>query len=241
MDFNDIRRHYQEAEPFPHIVCDEYFDEYDLDMILEDFPKPDSSWWKYDNALERKLAKNRDLPHSIQEFIQMLQSNPFVSFLEYLTGITNLIVDHTLNGGGLHQIPSGGKLDVHEDYNYHPLTKLDRRLNVLIYLNKDWKTEWGGNLELWDQEMKKCEKQILPIFNRMVIFSTNPGSFHGHPHPLECPITVTRKSIAMYYYTNGRPEHEKRPSHSTLFQKLPGEIENPELEALRQKRGMGRL
>src|SRR5438034_178076 len=78
----------------------------------------------------------------------------------------------------------GGFLKVHVDFNVHPKLKLDRRLNMLIYLNKEWREEWGGDLELWDADRTMCRKKIAPLFNRTVVFSTGDSSFHGHPHPL---------------------------------------------------------
>jgi hypothetical protein len=95
---------------------------------------------------------------------------------------------------------------------------LDRRLNVLVYLNKDWKEEYGGHFELWNDKMDTCVKKILPKFNTLALFSTNHISYHGHPDPLNCPEHMSRKSLALYYYTNGRPQHEvQNHSHSTLF------------------------
>ena len=119
----------------------------------------------------------------------------------------------------MHEIKKGGLLKIHSDFNKHPNLKLDRRLNVLIYLNKNWKEEYGGHLEFWDKEMKCCKTKILPIFNRMVIFSTTDFSNHGHPDPLNCPDLMSRKSIATYYYSDGRPPNEvdKMYSKNTTY------------------------
>ena len=75
-------------------------------------------------------------------------------------------------GAGQHEIKPGGLLKIHADFNKHNISGLDRRLNVLVYLNKDWKEEYGGHFELWDKDMKHCVKKILPTFNTMAIFST---------------------------------------------------------------------
>jgi Rps23 Pro-64 3,4-dihydroxylase Tpa1-like proline 4-hydroxylase len=99
----------------------------------------------------------------------------------------------------------------------HPKLKLDRRVNMLIYLNRDWRDEWGGHLDLWDASMKERRQSIAPMFNRTVVFSTTDTSFHGHPHPLATPLGVTRKSVSLYYYTAGRPEHERSAAHDTIF------------------------
>ncbi|NEN95926.1 MAG: 2OG-Fe(II) oxygenase, partial [Moorea sp. SIO3I7] len=128
-------------------------------------------------------------------------------------------------GGGLHQIEKGGYLKIHADFNRHTKLRLDRRLNLLIYLNKDWQEDYGGHFEMWDTEMTQSQKKILPVFNRCVIFSTTDFSYHGHPEPLTCPEGRTRKSLALYYYSNGRPAEElsKSGDHSTLFKARPGE------------------
>ncbi len=108
-------------------------------------------------------------------------------------------------------------------FNRHEKLQLDRRLNLLIYLNKDWKEDYGGYFEMWNTEMTRCEKKVLPIFNRCVIFSTTDFSYHGHPEPLTCPEGWTRKSLALYYYSNGRPAEEISGDHSTLFKARPQE------------------
>ena len=137
-----------------------------------------------------------------------------------MTGIKNLLPDPTLSGGGYHEIKSGGYLKIHADFNKHPKYGLDRRLNLLIYLNKNWDVSFGGDFELWDQQMNNCVKKIPPNFNNVAIFSTTSNSYHGHPNPLTCPKNRSRKSIALYYYTNGRPEDEKvslLENHTTIF------------------------
>ncbi|MCB0507474.1 MAG: 2OG-Fe(II) oxygenase [Bacteroidetes bacterium] len=142
-------------------------------------------------------------------FVHFLNSQPFLEFLQQLTGIKEtLIPDPYFEGGGFHEIKPGGYLKMHVDFHKQKLTNLDRRLNILIYLNEDWKEEYGGNFELWERDMSKPVKKILPIFNRLAMFSTTDYSWHGHPDPLTCPPDRSRRSIALYYYTNGRPDEE---------------------------------
>lgn len=214
------RNKYTTAAPFPHIYLDNLFPESALEAILEEFPGTRQANWKqFDNNKEVKLAaKNeQDFGDATRQFIHMLNSRSFIDFLENLTGINGLIPDPYLEGGGLHMIKRGGMLKLHADFNKHPTTGLDRRLNVLVYLNKEWEEAYGGHLELWDQNMEKAMVKILPVYNRMAVFSTTSHSFHGHPDPLNCPEDRTRKSIALYYYTNGRPAEEVTASHSTIF------------------------
>lgn len=159
--------------------------------------------------------------------------------MQQLTSIEEALVsDPHFCGGGLHEIKSGGLLKIHADFCRHGETGLDRRINLLIYLNKNWDEEFGGHLQLWDKEMRACAKKILPVFNRVVIFNTTDFTFHGHPDPVTCPPGRSRKSLALYYYSNGRPKHELRPSHwnqSTLFKERPGEDFLRQTTAMRVK------
>jgi hypothetical protein len=226
------RESYASARPFPHAVMDEFLPEAVLDAILAEFPSPrEADWFAFDSGLERKLATKDDstMGPATRHLLAELNSATFIDFLERMTGMEGLVPDPHLAGGGLHQIEPGGHLKVHADFNRHPRTGLERRLNVLLYLNRDWRDEYGGALELWSRDMSACEARILPLFNRCVVFSTTSTSFHGHPEPLTCPEGETRKSIALYYYSKDRPPEERAGDHNTLFQARPGE-ELPEPE-----------
>jgi Rps23 Pro-64 3,4-dihydroxylase Tpa1-like proline 4-hydroxylase len=221
------QENYQKAKPFPHIVIDNFLPEFILNNILTEFPTAgEIDWQKFENKAEKKLANKheRNMGDHTRSLLYQLNSSTFIEFLESITGIKGIIPDPHFEGGGLHQIEKGGYLKMHVDFNRHTKLKLDRRLNLLLYLNKDWQEEYGGYLELWDQEITQCEKKILPIFNRLVIFTTTDFTYHGHPEPLTCPEGWTRKSLALYYYTNGRPAEEiSGKAHSTIFQARPGE------------------
>jgi Rps23 Pro-64 3,4-dihydroxylase Tpa1-like proline 4-hydroxylase len=220
------RREYAAGRPYPHIVIDDFLPEEVLDSVLAEFPRPeDADWIKFDSATERKLATKEEsaMGPNTRALLAELNSSAFVDFLERLTGIEGLIPDPHFEGGGLHQIEPGGHLKVHADFNRHPRLHLERRLNVLIYLNRDWRDEYGGAFELWNAEMTVCEAKVMPHFNRCVIFSTTSTSYHGHPEPLASPEGETRKSIALYYYSRDRPRNEVAAAHNTLFKARPGE------------------
>jgi Rps23 Pro-64 3,4-dihydroxylase Tpa1-like proline 4-hydroxylase len=216
-----LRGEYASADPFPHIVLDGLFNDRDLDAVLADFPAPaQMDWRRFDSALEKKLGyyhESSAISDTVRRFLDATNSFEMLLFLEALTGIDGLIPDPYFGGGGLHQIEPGGFLKVHADFNVHPKLHLDRRLNMLVYLNKNWREEYGGHLELWSAETRTPRKRILPIFNRTVIFSTTDTSLHGHPHPLTCPAGMTRKSVSLYYYTAGRPREERSAPHDTIF------------------------
>jgi hypothetical protein len=216
---------YINAVPFPHVYIDNFFDPALVDQVLQEFPGPGQiNWQKFNNSQEIKLASSAESAFgpSTRLLLYHLNSFTFLEFLSAVTGIENLIPDPCFEGGGLHQIPRGGKLGVHADFNKHRRYGLDRRLNVLLYLNKDWREEYGGHLELWNREVTECQARILPLFNRLAIFGTTDFTFHGHPTPLACPEGMTRKSLALYYFSNGRPPEEVSGEHSTIFKPTPG-------------------
>lgn len=232
-DLTEIAKRYKTVysggNPFPHIYFSDFFDANFLNNVRDEFPdlsKQDTL--RFNNPNEKKFASKGEslMGPRTRELIHFLQSEPFLLFLQELTSIQETLMgDPYLIGGGLHEIKRGGLLKVHADFNKHAKTNLDRRLNILVYLNRDWKEEYGGHFELWDKEMKRAETRILPVFNTMAMFSTTDTSFHGHPDPLTCPENESRKSIALYYYSNGRPTHEIDPNqlnHSTLFKARTG-------------------
>ncbi len=223
---------YQNARPFPHAVFDDFISAETVDTILREFPDPDTAvnWRRHvvtmkdgKPAQHGKLgfADELGVGPTIRQMFWELNSQSFLTFLEELSGIAGLIPDPGQAGGGIHQSLPGAVLAVHADFNKHPVTGLDRRLNTLIYLNRDWQEKYGGHIELWKSDMSACVQKRLPIAGRCVIFSTSANSFHGHPQPLSCPEGLSRKSIATYYYTNGRPKREAVAGHPTLWQEIP--------------------
>lgn len=220
---------YQTSEPTNHIYFDNFLPEDIAKKLVAEFPSTsnESVWGKYDDSRQNKYAceDTTKFPETIKHVLEQCNSSVFINFLEELTGIQGLIPDPHYRGGGMHQIAPGGFLKVHIDFNWYPRLKLERRLNVLIYLNENWKEEYGGYFELWNKDMTKSEVKILPIFNRMAMFSTGEDSYHGHPDPLKCPEGMTRKSIALYYYTSPAGEEGARAeAHSTIFKERPGEV-----------------
>ena len=233
---------YSHAVPFPHIVFKNFLNEDLLNEVLAEFPELEGkNIRKFNNVREKKLSAQGEqkFGESTKELLHYLNSEPFLEFLQKLTGIKELLLpDPYFEGGGLHEVKPGGLLKIHADFNRNK-AKLDRRLNVLIYLNKDWKESYGGELELWNKDMTKCEEKILPAFNSLVIFSTTDFSYHGHPTPLTCPPDRSRRSLALYYYTNGRPAEEFHPEigvHDTLFKERVGNKEDSSLKNTLVKR-----
>ena len=205
-NLNGLTDQYKAAQPYPHIVIEDFLNPEVLQQCVNEFDTLNETdgWINYVHFNEKKRGLNKLelLPKNIQRTIHELNTPEFLQFLSELTGIKNLQKDDQLEGGGIHQSTRGGYLNIHADFTVHPHHRhWQRRINLLVYLNKDWEEEWGGKLELWDKEMKGCVEKILPVFNRCVIFNTDPDSYHGHPDPMTCPEGTYRRSIALYYYT----------------------------------------
>ena len=220
---------YKSADPFPNIYFDNFFNPDFLDKVLGEFPDlSQGSSLKLNHQHSKKLAsrgEQRFGPYT-KEFTRFLNSERFLLFLQVLTNMERpLIPDPYFFGGGFHEIKRDGFLKIHADFNKHDQLGIDRRLNILVYLNKDWDESYGGHFELWDKDMKACVKKVPPTFNTLAMFSTTDFSYHGHPNPLTCPPDRSRKSLAMYFYSNGRPAEEViagNEVHSTLYKARAG-------------------
>jgi len=235
---------YKAAIPFPHVSIDNLFDQSLLENTLDDIEVLNKKkWWKYDNIFEKKYAYNnfQNMGKSLQEYFNFVNSSLFTKFLEQVTCIDDLIADPSLYGGGIHKIKRGGKLDVHEDFNYHRITGWKRKINVITFLNKNWKVDYEGHTEFWNKDMTRCCSKVLPIFNRTVIFCTDQDSFHGHPEPLNCPEHMERLSLATYYYVLDKTNVKNKKIKSTRYKKRPGDVTDKKIEILRIARAEGRL
>jgi len=206
---SSLARRYRENQPCPHILLKEFLDPDLARSLAREFPSPGGSLWtQYKHVNENKLGlPKRDLfPPMLGALTDELNSPEFVRWVSALTGIPNLIADPTLEGGGLHQSGPGGYLNVHTDFSqHHVYTKWRRRVNLILYLNAGWETTWGGSIELWEKsrkgKMRRCAAKYPPLLNHALIFTTDERSLHGFPDPLTCPEGQSRKSLALYYYT----------------------------------------
>lgn len=194
---------YRGNDPYPHIVIDDFLPPSLLREIVAEFPDNTgrTCFSRDQERLKFQVRPDESDGAVTRALFAELNSMAFLAFLSELTGIEGLVADPYYAGAGLHEIKRGGHLSIHADFPRHEVMHLDRRLNLLVYLNDDWVEPYGGALELWDREMKQCRKSVLPLMARAVIFNTDRDTFHGHPEPLRCPEQRTRRSIATYYYT----------------------------------------
>jgi hypothetical protein len=213
-------RDYQTAQPFPHIVLDDFLPQDLARQLSAAFPQQgDIGWVERNNANNRRRYQHDEtkVPRLLREMLRELNSRQFILFLETLTGIPSLIPDPYFIGGGVHMSTTGDFLKVHADFNWHHKLQAHRRINALLYLSDDWKPEWQGALELWDKEMTGPVVSALPLFNRLVVFSTGEHSNHGQRLPNLCPPEVHRKVLNLYYYTSARDDGDMADPHFTLY------------------------
>lgn len=223
------------AEPFPHIVLDNFLPDELAQRLLEHFP---SERLKSDVVFDMGYAglhKRQILPAECDDFCRrafdFFNSQPFVEFLEGISSIQGLLPDPHFAGGGFHETGTGGKLGIHADFRINNRLHVNRRMNVIVYLNREWREEYNGSLELWSRDMKNKMKTVPPVWNRCVIFNTDADSYHGHPDPLTTPDGVFRRSLALYYYTASKSVYDEVPNRSTMYAARPGDDAGTRREA----------
>lgn len=217
-------------DPWPQGLHDEF------GAAVERSGKSANAPKKHKHVLAKIGIVRREQMNEIhRQFFDAIQEPRFTAFLEEVTGISPVIADPSLAGGGLHEIHRGGYLNVHADFNFHPETGHHRRLNILYYLNPVWHDEWEGKLELWPEDFSGPFAEIAPEINRMVIFETSEISYHGHPKPLRVPPGVTRRSLATYYYSTWPEGLERRAK--TNYRLVPWQVKKlrDEISALRSE------
>ena len=226
IDVGRLAKEFYSGKPFKHIVLDKVINEDLLELAYKEITSISKN--NFFNTIvigmpevqvNKYALTNFDGLKYIVQIKNYLESDYFLKILEKVTGIDNLQKDPTNNGGGLHFINYNGKLNIHSDFNRHKASKKYRRLNLLLYLNKDYKEEYNGHFEFWNKDMTSCEKKIAPLFNRIVLFKVDDNANHGHPELWKNPNN-SRMSLALYYYTDDRPEHEKSETYHARWKTL---------------------
>lgn len=234
-------RNFSHSKPFNHCIIDNFFEEGLANQLSEEIPDFDSEFWhQYSNAIELKKTCNdwNKFPQLTYSAFAFLNSDIFVNYMRGLTDINPLHSDMGLNGGGWHIHSNGGKLNPHLDYSMHPKLKLERKLNLIIYLERNWKSEWGGHFGLYSDtskdQPKKLELEVEPTFNRAVFFDTTQNSWHGLSQEVNTPEGYCRKSMAVYYLT--QPNKNTSERGKALFAPTENQKEDKTVIDLIQKR-----
>lgn len=203
---------FMNAEPFEHVAIDNFLPDDVARRIAGAFPGLDDINWRLEGPGDSKHSGDRRIekvttgdeeqfPPFVRLMMMQFQSGIFCNFLDKLTGHQFLLPDANHHGCGLHSTGPGGRLMLHIDASRHPNKRLNQLINCIYYCTPDWQDEWGGNLELWDEDATKCVASIAPKFNRLAIFRVSGKSWHGQPFPLKAPEGVRRNSLALYYYS----------------------------------------
>ena len=230
LDVSALHDRFARAEPFPSVLIDDFLDETfarDVAAAYPTFDEARATGFEFGAVNERKKVQISDpslFPAPARRLSDALTSPSFVADLARITGVRHLLADDQFFGAGLHVTGSHGRLDVHVDFNTLPRdgVELHRRVNLLLYLNPEWNEGWGGQIELWDPDVKICARQYAPTLNRCLIFEASDISFHGVA-PLTCPPDTVRRSFAAYYYTREPAPHYRGIVHSTIFRARPDE------------------
>jgi Rps23 Pro-64 3,4-dihydroxylase Tpa1-like proline 4-hydroxylase len=234
-NIEELNKQFKNAEPFENVVIDNFLEESYAEKLYSLFPDSFENWYNYENPLEVKFAyDNVDiLPDELKDYFYYLSSNVITSLFRKITNIEDLEYDEYLHGAGLHAHPRHGRLNIHLDYEKHPYSGKERRLNIILILTKNWKPEWNGCNELWDANVTECKKRTENVFNRAIIFKTNDISWHGLPEKIMCPENVYRKSLAYYYVSplNSIKDENKYRSKA-VFVKRPHDSHDENLETL---------
>ena len=226
----ELRERLRSAAPFPHLLVEGWFHPTLLELMHEEFDESHGPPMKALVGRQESTRRTRpasNLGPASQLYFDIVNSGWFARFLSELIGVDHLIVDTELFGGGLHETRKGGWFSVHCDFDRHKRTGLNNMMVMITYLNKAWQPEWSGALELWDHDGKNRVSSIEPEFGRTFLMPHSDHSYHGHPHPLNPPEGVVRRSVATYYYANpfARIDRSQRRSSRFLFRGIPDRIQ----------------
>jgi hypothetical protein len=199
---SDLTSRYRAAVPFPHAVLDDFV-LVAPDEIEAAFPGPEWEHWK-SRASDFQPAKSscrslEVMPPLLRTMVHELGEPRFLRALAALSGFTNLLPDPYLHGGGLQWWGKGGEQIPHTDFPFHPSAPLCRRVNVLVYLNPQWREGDGGELSFYGVGDDRPAVSISPKFGTCVIFNTDPWSVHS-VEPI-ADSSAPRRTIGVYYYT----------------------------------------
>jgi hypothetical protein len=195
-----LRMDYLLAKPYPYLVIDNFCDPVKMESLYNKIPELSNKSRDYmfaNNKFEKSNYK--ELGDEFQQLYNDLSSERMNAFLSFIAN-EDVFVDPKNHGGGLHQGKKNSFLDMHLDFNYHPLNKgWYRNMNLLLYMNKDWKPEYKGHLKLVDLRTGEAKELEVP-FNRMIIQQTRAYTLHGYDQT-SFPENKYRTSIATYAYT----------------------------------------
>lgn len=243
IDWQLVKQQFKGAEPFDHVIIDDFWQPEIADKLFAEFPDYESDSWNahWHNAIENKKGCNHwdKFPETTYQAFNFFNSLEFTQIMRQIVDKPDLKLDIGLHGGGWHAHTVGGNLNMHLDYNIHPKLGLQRKINIIVYMTPNWKPEYKGGLELWSHNPetnrpKDCVVTVQNKFNRAVLFDTTQNSWHGLPSPLLCPQGEIRRSMAAYYVCT--PEANAQERYKALFAPRQEQMGDMAVEELIRKR-----
>lgn len=240
-----LREQFLNGKPFENLIIDNFLETSYAEKLSFLFPKNHDNWYYYENPIEVKYAFDNieELPEELKNYFYYLSSSYIIQKIADITNISDLEYDEYLHGAGLHSHPRYGRLNVHLDYEKHPYSGKERRINIIFFLNKEWDNSWNGANELWGNCVSKdCIKKTQVKFNRAIIFKTNDISYHGLPKKIMCPENIFRNTLAYYYVSPLQTDkNENDYRKKAKFIKAPNEPYNKNMEELYEIRRNRRI
>jgi len=243
-NIESLQEAYSQAQPFEHIIIDDFLDEAYAEKIFQRFPDISDSWHEYKNPIEVKYTYDNidELNVEIKNYFYYLSHPEMIQIMQKITSIKDLEYDEFLHGAGVHMHPRYGRLNIHLDYEKHPYSGKERRLNIILFMSKNWNSDWNGANELWNDDVSHCITKTNVKFNRAIIFKTNDISWHGLPDKILCPENTFRKSLAYYYVSPlNTQKNESDYRKKAKFMKRPQDPYNENIQKLYEIRSNRRI
>ena len=205
--------------PYPMITLDNFLpNDYAKKLQKECESIPDHYWTKFTRrGSYMEECINMDVAPVANEFVNQMHSQAGMLWISKVTGIKDLIPDPYLVGGGYSRSYRDCTLKIHTDFNWNDTLKCHRMLSLIVYLNEDWKEEYGGHLQFNDFKNKTAIQRVAPLFNRVVLWRYHKKGFHGFPDPIKCPENYSRNTFRLFFYVSNATYDSADLPHRSLY------------------------
>ncbi len=218
-DYTTLNQEFLSTQPHPIIVLDEFFPLETAQSLQKECESiPSEHWTEFTRrGSYMKECKNLNYSPEAVKIVNQLNSSNGLIWLEKITGIQGLLPDPHLTGAGYSRSFNGDSLKSHTDFNWNDQLRLHRKLTLIVYLSEDWKEEYNGHIEFYDDDNQRVIQRIFTKFNRCVIWQYHKRGFHGYPTPIQCPEHISRNTLRLFYYISNSQYLEDDPPHRSLY------------------------
>lgn len=219
-DKERLQKEFQDPSQINSCIIDNLLPEEIAQEIFRSFPEPSKMGEHRSLRENKKIAAQLNLYNPILEEITFaFQDLRIVKLVEEITGIKQMEPDSKLYAGGISLMSEGNFLNPHLDNSHDSEREHYRVLNLLYYVSPNWKEEYGGNLELWDNGVKEKQRVIHSKFNRLVLMITNKTSYHS----VSKVVHAGHRCCISNYYFSPVPAENESYFHVTTFYGRPEE------------------